>query len=141
MINPFNIETFPWYWYSYWLPVAAAGIATAHTAIVWGTSKMNLYGSFMRIISVMAVIASIPLAAMRLDFSISGNIYVMLGMSLGSPIAVIALIMLHSMVLGNRRTYSTAGSPQPVKEEKEDNVFSARETIFSTCKRSATRSR
>tara|TARA_Y100000590_G_scaffold462943_1_gene628385 strand:+ start:549 stop:881 length:333 start_codon:yes stop_codon:yes gene_type:complete len=102
MINPFNIETFPWYWYAYALPIVVAGIAIANTAIVWGTSKMTLYGSFMRILSLMAVISSIPLAAMSLGFVVSGDIYMMLFMSVGSPVAVICLIMLHTVVLGSR---------------------------------------
>jgi pSer/pThr/pTyr-binding forkhead associated (FHA) protein len=105
MENLFQINTPQWYWYAYWLPVAAAGIAIVHSAVVWGTTKMDLYGSFLRIISAMALVASIPLAAMRLDFTVSGNIYVMLFMSYGSPIAVMLLMFFHSMVLGKKSGY------------------------------------
>ena len=110
MINPFNVETFVWYWYLYWMPVSVAVLAITYTAIIWGTTKLNLYGSFIRVLSIITVAASLPLAAMRLDFTVSGNIYVMLGMSLGSSIGVITLMMMHSMVLGNGLKYVTGFS-------------------------------
>ena len=120
MANPFPYESFQWFWFEYWLPVAAAGIAIFALASIWGTTKQGIYSSFIRVLAVLGVVASIPLASERIDMGGAGDEDVMLLMSVGGAIAGLSLLWFHMLVLlvGKRRgkssfAYATGGQAAP----------------------------
>ena len=115
MENPFPYESFQWFWYDYWIPIAAAGIAIFALAVIWGTTKQGLYSSFMRVLAVLGALATIPLASERINLGVSGDEDVMLLMSVGGAIAGLTFFLFHMLILligkrGRRNNLANAGA-------------------------------
>jgi pSer/pThr/pTyr-binding forkhead associated (FHA) protein len=120
MANPFPYESFQWLWYEYWIPVAAAGVAIFALASIWGTTKQGLYSSFIRVLAVLGVVASIPLASERIDMGGAGDEEVQLLMSVGGAITGLTLLWFHMIVMmagkrdrKNNMAYAVAGHDSP----------------------------
>ena len=99
MANPFPYETFQWFWYEYWIPVAAAGVAIFALTSIWGTTRQGLYSSFIRVFAVLGALSTIPLASERIDMGGAGDEEVQLLMSVGGGIAGLTLLWFHMLVL------------------------------------------